>query len=308
MSAELYHNRVLELAANIPNVGTLEDADASVEKVSRVCGSVVRVDIRLSEDGETVEAIAVDPKACALGQAATSVLAENIVGAPVDEVLAARDALRAMLKEGGPIPAAPFDGFEVLEPAREYKNRHASILLALEAMHELSVVYRDLKPENVLMERDGYLKITDFGLSKQDDALSTVDGTGTLCGTAAYMAPELIESAEHGLGVDWWALGVLVFEMLAGYPPFYDENPFGIYQKILGGKIEFPRHFDTKAKDLIKKLLTADRTKRIGCLKRGAEDIKNHKWFSKLDWTAVYNEQVPAPFIPEVHGDGDTPG
>ena len=106
--------------------------------------------------------------------------------------------------------------------------------------------------------------------------------------------------------MDWWALGVLIFEMLAGYPPFYDENPFGIYQKILGGKIDFPRHFDTKGKDLIKKLLTHDRTKRIGCLKNGAEDVKNHKWFAKLSWDAVLALEIPAPFVPQVSSADDT--
>jgi serine/threonine protein kinase len=85
----------------------------------------------------------------------------------------------------------------------------------------------------------------------------------------------------HSKAVDWWALGILIYEMLAGYPPFYDENPFGIYQKILAGKIEFPKHFDLHARDLVKKLLTADRTKRFGCLKDGAEDIKRHRWFKK---------------------------
>ena len=121
-----------------------------------------------------------------------------------------------------------------------------------------------------------------------------------------YLAPEIIQSKGHGLSVDWWAMGVLIFEMLAGYPPFYDENPFGIYQKILGGKIDFPRHFDNKAKDLIKKLLTHDRTKRIGCLKNGAEDIKNHKWFAKLSWDAVLNKEIPAPFRPQVSSADDT--
>lgn len=136
MSAELYHNRVLELAANIPNVGTLEDADASVEKVSRVCGSVVRVDIRLSEDGETVEAIAVDPKACALGQAATAVLSEHIVGAPVDDVFAARDALRAMLKEEAEPPAGRFAELRHLAGVADYPPRHTSTMLAFEAACE----------------------------------------------------------------------------------------------------------------------------------------------------------------------------
>lgn len=136
MSAELYHNRVLELAANIPNVGRLEDADASVEKVSRVCGSVVRVDIRLSEDGETVEAVAVDPKACALGQAATSVLAEHIAGAPVKDVFAARDALRAMLKDGAEPPTGRFAELRHLAGVADYPPRHTSTMLAFEAACE----------------------------------------------------------------------------------------------------------------------------------------------------------------------------
>lgn len=136
MSAELYHNRVLELAGNIPHVGRLENADASVEKVSRVCGSIVRVDIRLSEDGDTVEAIAVDPRACALGQAATSVLAENIAGARVEEIVAARDALRAMLKEAGEPPAGRFAELRHLQGVADYPPRHTSTMLAFEAAVE----------------------------------------------------------------------------------------------------------------------------------------------------------------------------
>ncbi|MGB3627215.1 MAG: iron-sulfur cluster assembly scaffold protein [Henriciella sp.] len=133
MSAELYHNRVLELAANIPHVGRLEDADASVEKVSRVCGSIVRVDVKLSEDGDTVEAVAVDPRACALGQAATSVLAEHIIGAEVDEVFAARDALRAMLKDGAEPPEGRFAELRHLQGVADYPPRHTSTMLAFEA-------------------------------------------------------------------------------------------------------------------------------------------------------------------------------
>ena len=136
MSAELYHNRVLELAANIPHVGALAEADASVEKVSRVCGSVVRVDIRLSEDGETIDAVAVEPKACALGQAATSVLAEHIVGATVDEVFAARDALRAMLKDGAEPPSGRFAELRHLAGVADYPPRHTSTMLAFEAACE----------------------------------------------------------------------------------------------------------------------------------------------------------------------------
>lgn len=131
--SELYHNRILELAAGIPNLGALEDAQGSVTKVSRVCGSTVRVDVKLSADGETVEAMAVDPKACALGQAATSILAEHAVGASVAEITAARDALKAMLKEGGPPPEGRFWELRHLEPVADYPPRHTSTMLAFEA-------------------------------------------------------------------------------------------------------------------------------------------------------------------------------
>ncbi|MBI1401561.1 iron-sulfur cluster assembly scaffold protein [Hyphomonas sp.] len=131
--SELYHNRILELAGGIPHVGRLADAEGSVLKVSRVCGSTVNVDLRLDEAGERVVAIAVDPKACALGQAATSVLAEQAVGATVAEIVAARDALRAMLKEGGPPPEGRFWELRHLEPVADYPPRHASTLLAFEA-------------------------------------------------------------------------------------------------------------------------------------------------------------------------------
>lgn len=131
---QLYSGRILELAADIPHLGRLPDPQGSAKRRSPLCGSTVTVDVAL-KDGR-VETFAQDVKACALGQASASVMGRALAGRSLAEVEAARDALRAMLKEGGPVPAAPFEGFEVLLPARDYRNRHASILLPLEAAAE----------------------------------------------------------------------------------------------------------------------------------------------------------------------------
>lgn len=175
------------------------------------------------------------------------------------------------------------------------------IILALEYLHAKSIVYRDLKPENLLLDKDGNLKITDFGFAKK-----LTDRTWTLCGTPEYLAPEIIQSKGHNKAVDWWALGILIYEMLAGYPPFYDDNPFGIYEKILSGKIDWPKHLDPIAKDLIKKLLIQDRTKRLGNMKSGADDIKRHRWFKGVEWQDVQMRKVKAPIMPKVLYEGDT--
>lgn len=128
---KLYSQRILALAADIPHRGTLEAPQARVKKRAPLCGSTVTVDLCLT-DGK-VSAFAQDVKACALGQASAALLGKHVVGRTRLEVEAARDALEAMLKSGGPPPGAPWDGYEVLEPAREYRNRHASIMLALDA-------------------------------------------------------------------------------------------------------------------------------------------------------------------------------
>lgn len=131
---KLYSGRILELAADIPHAGRLEKPDASVRKRSPLCGSTVTVDLRVS-DGR-IRDFAQDVKACALGQASAALMGRAVIGRDRHEIETARDQLKAMLTGGGPPPAAPFEGFEVLEPARDFKNRHASIMLALEATAE----------------------------------------------------------------------------------------------------------------------------------------------------------------------------
>lgn len=132
MFGELYHNRVLELAADVPHTGELPNADGSSLKVSRVCGSTVKVDVKLDAEGRIAD-IAVDPKACALGQAATSILAQHAIGRSLSEIEAARDALKAMLKDGAEPPGGIFWELRHLQPVREYPPRHASTMLAFDA-------------------------------------------------------------------------------------------------------------------------------------------------------------------------------
>ena len=131
---KLYSGRILELAADIPLTDRLDAPQASVKKRSPLCGSTVTVDLDMS--GGRVTRFGQDVKACALGQPSAAVMASQIIGRTRSEIETARDQLRAMLKDGGPVPTSPFDGYEVLEPAREFRNRHASILLALDATAE----------------------------------------------------------------------------------------------------------------------------------------------------------------------------
>ncbi|MEQ9242126.1 iron-sulfur cluster assembly scaffold protein [Roseovarius indicus] len=131
---KLYSARILELAADIPHHGRLEDPDATVKRRAPLCGSTVTVDIKT--DGTKITDYAAEVKACALGQASASIVGAHIIGCDLAQVTEARDALKAMLKQDGPTPPAPFDGLEVLRPAQDYKNRHASIMLTLEATVE----------------------------------------------------------------------------------------------------------------------------------------------------------------------------
>ncbi|KAJ3220595.1 camp-dependent protein kinase catalytic subunit [Chytriomyces hyalinus] len=178
----------------------------------------------------------------------------------------------------------------------------AEVTVAFEYLHARHIAYRDLKPENLLIDAKGHIKITDFGFAKQIKE----DQTWTLCGTPEYLAPEIIKAKGYGKSVDWWALGILIYEMIAGFPPFSDDDNIKLFEKIIACKLRFPEGFDKKAKDLCKCLITPDLSKRYGNLKRGAEDVKAHAWFDAIEWDQLVQLGIPAPYIPAVSGESDT--
>jgi len=179
----------------------------------------------------------------------------------------------------------------------------ATVVLAFEEMHRHNIIYRDLKPENLLLDSEGFLKVTDFGFAKE-----IPNGrTWTLCGTPDYLAPEIVAGKGHGKGVDWWTLGIFLFEMLASYPPFYDDDHMKTYGKIMAGKIVFPaQNFTAEAKDLVRRLLEHKPTKRLGVLKGGAADIKGHPFFKGFDWAKLLAKKLTPPIKPAITDKEDT--
>ena len=179
-----------------------------------------------------------------------------------------------------------------LEKAQFYAGQ---IVFALDYLHSKNIIYRNLKPENILINKNGYIKIIDFQLAKVIE-----DRTYTMCGTPGYMAPEIILNKGYGLSVDWWAFGIVLYEMICGIDPFSDEEPLKIYENILTGKIKFSSDFDDKSKSLIKHLLEPDLSKRYGNLKNGVDDIKNHAFFRSMNWDKLLRQEIEPSFIPKI--------
>ncbi|GAM22887.1 hypothetical protein SAMD00019534_060620, partial [Acytostelium subglobosum LB1] len=177
----------------------------------------------------------------------------------------------------------------------------AEILLALEHLHLSGVIYRDLKPENLLVTKDGHICMTDFGLCKEG-FITSKDKTKTFCGTPEYLAPEVVLSKSYGKPVDWWAYGSLMFEMLTGMPPFFSENTKEMYNKILHERLVFPSAMSSDARSLIDELLERDPSKRL-C---NPTKIKRHPFFKSIDWESLYHKKVAPPYIPRVKDKLDT--
>ena len=169
----------------------------------------------------------------------------------------------------------------------------AQVTSIFEYMQSKNIVYRDLKPENIMIGGDGYLKMIDFGFAK-----IVTKRTYTICGTPEYIAPEILLNQGHGTPVDWWTLGILLYEMLAGYPPFQDDDPMNIYRKIINTKPRYPDGFNSNLKSLVKHLLRRDLSKRYGNLKNGAADIKEHRFFEEINYQDLLVRKLKPPYVP----------
>lgn len=175
----------------------------------------------------------------------------------------------------------------------------AEVILALDYLHkEMNLIYRDLKPENILLSANGHIKLTDFGLSKQTDGK-----TYTFAGTPEYLAPEILLDSGQTKAIDWWSIGILLYEMLAGVAPFTtkDKDFDKIKQLILENNPRFPNHFSENAIGIIKRFLQTEPNKRLGV--RSVLDVKKHPFFHKIDWEELYNLEIEPPGMgPEING------
>lgn len=181
----------------------------------------------------------------------------------------------------------------------------AQIILALEYIHKRGVIYRDLKPENVLLDAKGNVRLTDFGLSKEG-IRDHSRGANSFCGTPEYIAPEVLLQTGYGRAVDWWSLGALLYEMITGLPPFYSRNRETMFERIRNAELSFPQQISVQAKDLLSKLLKRDPDERLGSGGQDATEIKVHPFFHDIDWTSLASGKTVTPWTPVTSGSLDT--
>jgi len=184
-----------------------------------------------------------------------------------------------------------------MDHARYYS---AGVILAFEHLHRKMIIYRDLKPENVLLDEHGRPKLTDMGLAKY-----VVGMTHTFCGTPAYIAPEIVKHAGHTMAVDWWCLGVFVYELMSGGSPFDADTPVNTYKKVARNKVLRPTACGGSDWDLIKSLLKSEPGERLPARPGGIENLISHQWFAKsakFDWEEFRNCKLKPPYMPKGNG------
>lgn len=205
-----------------------------------------------------------------------------------------------IIKRGG-LAGLPHD------PAKFYIS---GVSLALAYLHRKSIVYRSLKVGNIMIGRNGYPKLIDLGLAKRLD--QTEDGkTYSMCGTPQYIAPEMISGRGHNQSVDWWTLGVVLYEMIVGITPFMEpgddmKDPTRIFENIVKNNVNFPKNIEPDCLDLITKLLKSNPLSRMGCGQNGFKELTHHKWFiNSVDWKAMKKQELQAPWIPKLKDNTD---
>ncbi|KAL4281212.1 hypothetical protein GQ457_03G028940 [Hibiscus cannabinus] len=171
----------------------------------------------------------------------------------------------------------------------------AEIVSAVSHLHANGIMHRDLKPENILLDAAGHVMLTDFGLAKEFDETTR---SNSMCGTLEYMSPEIVIGKGHDKAADWWSVGILLYEMLTGKPPFIGGNRQKVQEKIIKEKIKLPTFLSSEAHSILKGLLQKEASKRLG-----SEEIKRHKWFKSINWKKLEAREIRPSFLPQVAGD-----
>ncbi|XP_042549795.1 serine/threonine-protein kinase N1 isoform X1 [Dipodomys spectabilis] len=179
----------------------------------------------------------------------------------------------------------------------------ACVVLGLQFLHEHKIVYRDLKLDNLLLDTEGYVKIADFGLCKE--GMGYGDRTSTFCGTPEFLAPEVLTDTSYTRAVDWWGLGVLLYEMLVGESPFPGDDEEEVFDSIVNDEVRYPRFLSAEAIGIMRRLLRRNPERRLGSSERDAEDVKKQPFFRTLGWDALLARRLPPPFVPKLSGRTD---